>query len=123
MTILVKNRFLATSWHRAEGLYRLAGLLFITLVAILLLYSPVANAEPFVGTVTNSAGEPIQYVAVDILGPRKIFTRTDDEGRFEVDLVNGRYTVRLRYKRSTTDFSIRIGGESGIVRRTFVLEM
>ena len=120
--MFVKDGYLECFMHRAEGLFRLVGILFCALAASLVLYIPDAVAEAFVGTVTNSAGEPMQYVAVDILGPRKIFTRTDSDGRFEVDLVNGRYTVRLRYKRSTTDFSIRIGGESGILSRTFVLE-
>lgn len=122
MTVFVKNSYRASFRHRAEDFYRLVGILFVTLVVTLLLYSPAAHAEEFVGTVTNSDGEAIQYVAVDILGPRKIFTRTNSNGRFKVDLVQGRYTIRLRYKKSTTDFSIRIGGDTGIVSRTFVLD-
>lgn len=122
MTVFVKNGYRAGFRHRAEYFYRLVGFLLVTFVATLLLYSPAAHAEEFIGTVTNSDGETIQYVAVDILGPRKIFTRTNSNGRFKVDLVKGRYTIRLRYKKSTTDFSIRIGGDTGIVSRTFMLD-
>ncbi len=92
----------------------------MALVAVSL--SDAASATEFTGTVTNKQGEAIQYVAVDILGPRKIFTRSDSNGQFDVDLVDGRYTVRLRYKKKTTDYSIRIGGDSGISSRTFVLD-
>jgi hypothetical protein len=122
MLVFVKNSYRAGFRHRAADFYRLVGILFVTFVATLLLYSPAAHAEEFVGTVTNSTGKAIQYVAVDILGPRKIFTRTNSNGRFKVDLIKGRYTIRLRYKKSTTDFSIRIGGDTGIVSRTFVLD-
>lgn len=122
MTVFVKNGYRAGFRHRAKDFYRLTGLLLVTFVATLFLYSPAAHAEKFVGTVTNSDGKAIQYVAVDILGPRKIFTRTNSNGEFKVDLVKGRYTIRLRYKKSTTDFSIRIGGDTGIVSRTFELD-
>jgi hypothetical protein len=124
MTVFVKNGYRAGFRHRAKDFYRLTGLLLVTFVATLFLYSPAVHAEEeeFVGTVTNSDGVTIQYVAVDILGPRKIFTRTNSNGRFKVVLVKGRYTIRLRYKKTTTDFSIRIGGDTGIVSRTFVLD-
>jgi hypothetical protein len=101
----------------------LGALLFFVIGSFLCANSPEASEAEFVGTVTNTAGEAIQYVAVDILGPRKIFTRTDSDGRFKVDLIDGRYTVRLRYKKSTTDFSIRVGGDSGVSSRTFILEL
>ena len=80
------------------------------------------SAADFTGTVTNEKGEAIQSVAIDILGPRKIFTRSDNDGRFSVDLVNGSYTIRLRYQNKSTDYSVKIGGKSGISSRTFVLD-
>ena len=48
------------------------------------------------GTVVGANNKPKPGVAVDVLGPARVFTETDPSGKFSVAVVAGTYVVRIR---------------------------
>ena len=99
----------------------LANTLLIVALILVSLGSESVSAKDFTGTVVNSNGDGISYVLVDVLGPRKILTRTDKDGQFKVDLVSGRYTIRLRYNGRRKEFPIEVGDNQNSQTQTFKL--
>jgi len=95
--------------------------LLIVALILITLGSNSASANDFTGTVANSNGDGIQYVSVDVLGPRKIFTRTDKDGKFKVSLIRGKYTIRLRYKGRRKEFPIEISADQDAQTQSFTL--
>jgi len=99
----------------------LANIVLIVALILISLGSESVSAKEFTGTVANSKGEGISYVLVDVLGPRKILTRTDKDGRFKVNLVSGRYTIRLRYNGRRKEFPIEVGDDQESQTKMFKL--
>lgn len=70
----------------------------VVVLSLLLAALPVfAQAQgQLAGTVVGKDGRPKPNVPVDVLGPSKVYTETDSSGRFSVNLLPGRYVVRVR---------------------------
>ena len=66
------------------------------------------------GVVVGSNNTPKPSVAVDILGPTRVFTETNEEGRFSVEVVAGRYTVRVRDGSRRIEFPGLVPNESEV---------
>jgi hypothetical protein len=94
------------------------GCLTLVLLTASLLAAP-ATAQQLSGTVVGANGTPRAGVVVDVMGPRKLVTRTDQAGEFAVDLPTGSYTVRMRVDGRRQEFRVRVGQADG--RRTFRL--
>lgn len=55
-----------------------------------------ANADTLRGVVIGANNAPKPGVAIDVLGPTRVFTETGPDGRFSVEVAAGTYTVRVR---------------------------
>lgn len=66
------------------------------------------------GVVVGSNNAPKPGVAVDILGPTRVFTETNLEGRFSALVVEGRYTVRVRDGSRRMEFPVVVPSESEV---------
>ena len=67
--------------------------------AILLASVSAAAQEPNAtlhGKVTGQNGQARNGVAVDVLGPIRVFTETSESGQFTVHLTAGTYVIRIR---------------------------
>jgi hypothetical protein len=74
------------------------------------------------GTVTGADQQPRRRVLVDVLGPRRVFTRTDDDGRFSVQLPVGVYTIRVRDGSRRQEFPLDVtAGQGGSISRVFTV--
>lgn len=70
------------------------------LILALLLISPTAHAQDSRVEVTveikGADGSPKSQVAVDVLGPARVFAETNAQGVLEVSLPPGSYVFRVR---------------------------
>ena len=66
-----------------------------------------AFAHEFTGTV-EVGEEKVPFVAVDILGPRNLFARTNENGEFTISLKTGSYVFRIRYNGRREHFKITV---------------
>lgn len=66
------------------------------------------------GVVLGSNNVPKPGVAVDILGPTRVFTETNREGSFSARVVAGRYTVRVRDGSRRMEFPVVVSTESEV---------
>lgn len=73
------------------------------LISVLALPAP-GSADPLGGTVVGKDGNPKPYVRIDIIGPQKSVVLADENGRFAVDVPQGRYKVRVTDNRRRMDF-------------------
>ena len=105
--------------HRSHTVRLLRNILLIVAVILISLGSESVSAKEFTGTVANNDGAGIPFVLVDILGPGSIATRTNNDGQFKVDLLNGRYTVRLRYNGRRREFPIEVSDDQHPQSQTF----
>jgi len=87
----------------AAHVLRSAALALLLLSAVLMRPAAV-HADLLEGYVVGQDGEPKAYVRVNIIGPQKRTVVTDEDGRFTVDLLAGRYTVRVTDNRRRMDF-------------------
>lgn len=55
-----------------------------------------AYGDTLRGIVVSANNVPKPGVAIDVLGPTRVFTETDPEGRFSVEVAAATYTVRVR---------------------------
>jgi len=82
------------------------------LAVVLILGSvPVfAQNEPvaITGQVLGSDGEPKRGVLVDVMGGRRLFTQTGDNGEFSVTLRPGFYTIRVRDGNRRQEFPLDV---------------
>lgn len=64
------------------------------------------------GMVKGRAGDPKQFVGVQLQGPRRYVTMTNADGEFRVSrVVPGRYTVRVRQGDYVETFSLDVRTE------------
>lgn len=84
----------------------------MVLLTAWLLAAPAA-AQQLSGVVKGAKGEIRPGAAVDVMGPRKLVTHTDEEGKFTVDLPTGSYTVRVRVDGRRQEFRVVIGENDG----------
>ena len=87
----------------------------LLLIAAGLLLCSLAHAQQTPATVSGSIlgvdGAPRPYVSLDILGAERVYTETNDQGEFEVDLPPGRYVFRVRDGRRRMEFERPVGAE------------
>jgi sarcosine oxidase gamma subunit len=81
----------------------------LSLSSFVLLLSATANAGELTATVVDQNEQARSGVIVEVLGPTKIFTRTDSAGRFVVSLPPGNYVVRVRDNDVTSSFEQSVG--------------
>jgi len=85
--------------------------------SVLILLSPAlayaqSDQASLTGTVVDKSGKSKPSVAIDILGPTKVYTETDGSGRFTVRLRPGSYVIRVREGDLRMEFPQRIGAGS-----------
>jgi len=90
----------------------------LALVTALLLAAPAA-AHRLSGVVVDQNDASRAGAVVDVMGPRKLVMLTDDQGRFEIDLPSGTYTVRVRVDGRRQEFLVTVGDAD--LSRTFEL--
>lgn len=90
----------------------------MVLLTVCLLAAPAA-AQQLSGVVVNARGEIRPGAVVEVVGPRKLVTRTDARGEFSVQLPKGTYAVRVRVDGRRQEFQVVIGEND--VRRDFPL--
>lgn len=73
-------------------------------VSVLILPTP-GVADTLAGTVVGKDGQPRPYVRIDIIGPQKVVIVADENGKFAVDVPQGRYKVRVTDDRRRMDFA------------------
>ena len=81
-----------------------SGAFVLALSFSVLAFSATGSADPLGGTIVGKDGQPKPYVRIDIIGPRKVVVVADDNGRFAVDVPQGRYKVRVTDNRRRMDF-------------------
>lgn len=81
------------------------GAMAVCLLISLLVFPAMGAADPLAGTVVGADGQPKPYVRIDIIGPRKVVVVADENGRFAVDVPQGRYKVRVTDDRRRMDFA------------------
>lgn len=88
----------------------------IAFSVLILLSTALAYAQSdqasLTGTVVDKSGKSKPSVAIDILGPTKVYTETDGSGRFTVRLRPGSYVIRVREGDLRMEFPQRIGAGS-----------
>jgi len=84
--------------------------------ALVLLLSAAAHSQTgqlnFTGTVVGRNGVAKPNVAVDILGPTRVYTETDISGRFAVRLRPGSYVMRVREGNRWMEFPQEVNEKS-----------
>lgn len=108
----VSTRLFRRIAGRSKAWFMLAGFLAA-------LISSPTHAQELQGKVIGENGQPKPNVLVDILGPSKVFTQTDREGRFSAELMAGAYVVRIREGRRRMEFSRQI--QNGVNEDQFQL--
>jgi hypothetical protein len=85
----------------------------IAFSVLILLSAALAHGQSdqasLTGVVMDKGGKPKPSVAIDILGPTKVYTETDGSGRFTVRLRPGSYVIRVREGDLRMEFPRRIG--------------
>ena len=94
------------SWITVLGLLGLTGL---GLGGILL--PATALADSLTGTIRDARGNPKSAVLVDVLGPTKVFTHSNQSGDFTVAVDKGHYRVRIRDGRHRAETEVFVDGD------------
>jgi Carboxypeptidase regulatory-like domain len=85
-----------------------ASVAFLLLVAAPVLLPPaIAQSRKPVkitGNVVNRDKKPKPFVAVDVLGPSRVFTETNNSGQFTVSVRPGNYVIRVREGKRRMEF-------------------
>jgi carboxypeptidase family protein len=73
---------------------------------------PQTEQLSFTGTVVGRNGAAKPNVAVDVLGPTRVYTETDASGHFTVRLRPGSYVIRVREGNRWMEFPQAINEKS-----------
>jgi len=92
----------------------LRGVLLLAAIACTSFAMAQAQGVMLKGVVIGSNNAPKPGVAVDILGPTRVFTETNQEGKFSVEVVAGRYTVRVRDGSRRMEFPVVAPNQSEV---------
>ena len=101
------------TFGRRRGLTAVSGLLgraSLGAGAIVFFISATAHADRLSGTILDARGNPKSFVLVDVLGPTKVFTQSDSNGRFSVEVNKGNYIIRIRDDRHQAEVEVRVDG-------------
>ena len=81
------------------------------------LLAAAASADELKGTVLDAMGRPKSSVLIDVLGPTKVFTETDSDGHFSVEVSTGRYIIRIRDDRRRAEVEVLVEGDTARIFR------
>jgi hypothetical protein len=90
--------------------------MIVTLTVLWLLATIVVPAEAgtLTGVVVGKAENPKPYVRVEINGPENRTTFTDQSGKFSVNLLDGRYTIRIIEGGRSMEFSADVSANAPV---------
>lgn len=94
-------------------------ILFLGVVVFALMPPTFAYSGALEGTVLGGNNKPKPYVRIDILGPKRVVLIANNKGKFEANLDQGLYTVRVIEGRRQMDFLDVMIPESGALKRRF----
>jgi len=88
------------------------GLLFSILFVLFIVQIDAGTLE---GIVKGYGGAPKRYVRIEMYGPDSVYTFTDENGRFIVNVRDGEYKVQISERDRVMHFEVKVPGRSEFV--------